>query len=379
MKNTLFTFLALFIIGTNASAQSLADLYQQRKFKELIEYANSETLTKVECYYIGYAYFQLEEDAKAIKMYDLAIEKGLDEDYIYLYKGLALRYDKQYDKAIKSFQLAIDRNPKRQKNYTELANVYYNKDQYDSALVYFYKARAQEYEHADPYLKIPLIYHIQKKYDKALEEYKKSASLIDRKDAELVVLLKNIGLLEYVEKKNYPNSIKAYTEMLALVPKEYELYNKLIKSYYANEDYNKADSVFQIIKTKYEKKELPEKMMENDALIIDEFMWKKQRVSVMRYYKKPTEFAEPIYQFFIIDKAGKKVERKILTEKTTTDIDGLKHLLCGVDNKTGTHFTYPVGWDTDDIEYKDVKEYALMILNGKLNAQASSNFGIGED
>src|SRR5690606_22247007 len=136
---------------------------------------------------------------------------------------------------------------------------------------------------------------------------------------------------------------------------KYDLYNKLIKAYTANKDYLKADSIFHILKIKYEKKELTAEMMELDAVVIDEFYWKGQRVSAMKYYKQPTEFAEPIFQFFLIDKNGKKVEKRILTEKTGSDIDGVKHLLCAVDKKTNTHFTYPIGWETDDIQYQEVK------------------------
>lgn len=375
MKQNLMTLLIVFVMAANTFSQTIEELYSQRNYKKLIEYSKSETLTKEECYFIGYAYFQLEDDANAIKMYDLAIKKGLDEDYIYLYKGLSLRYNKQYDKAIENFRIAVQRNPKGQKNYTELANSFYFKEQYDSALVYFYKAREQEFEFGDPYLKIPNIYHIQENFDKALEEYRISASLIDKSDPTYVELLKNIGLLEYTVKKNYSNSIKAYSEMLTIVPDEYNLYAKLIKAYYANEEYSKGDSVFNILKLKHEKNELPKDMMEVRGETVDEFMWNGQRVSAMKYYKQPEEFAEPIFQFFLIDKTGQKVEKKILTEKTVAEIDGVKHLLCGIDKETGTHYTYPIGWKTDDIDYKELKKYVLMILNGEMKPQASSNFG----
>jgi len=375
MKRHLISLLVLFLTGTSAFSQTIEELYAQRDYKKLIEYSTSESLTKEQCYCIGYAYFQLEDDANAIKMYDLAISKGLDEDYIYLYKGLSLSYDKQYSKAIDNFKIAIERNPKGQKNYTELANVFYLTERYDSALVYFYKARELEFELGDPYFKIPNIYHIQENFDKALEEYQISASLIDKSDPLYAELLQNIGLLEYSYKKNYPNSIQAYSDMLIIIPQEYNLYCKLIKAYYANEEYSKGDSVFNILKTKYEHKELPKEMMEIRGEVVDEFTWNGQRVSAMKYYEKPKKFAEPIFQFFLIDKKGEAVEKKILTEKTMSEIDGTKHLLCGIDKKTGFHHTYPIGWETDEIDYKELKKYVIMVLDGEIQPQASSNFG----
>lgn len=360
------------------NAQTVEELYSKRDFKELIKFADkTEELTKEQLYCVGYAFFQLENDKKAIEMYDKAISKGLDDDYIYLYKGLSLRYDQQFDKAVETFKIAIEKNPIGQKNYTELGNTYYYQKKYDSALVYFRKAREMEFELGDPYFKVPDVYHIQQEFKKALEEYYISASLINKEDPTYVEILKSIGLLEYADTKNYPKSIKAYSEVLSIVPNEYNLYAKLIKAYYANENYVKGDSLFSILKTKYEKNELPKEMQKIKGETVDEFTWNGQRVSAMKYYKTPTEFAEPIYQFFLIDKTGTKVEKKILTEKTSLDLDETKHILCGIDKETGTHYTYPIGWKTDEIDYKKLKEYVILILDGKLKSQASSNFSSG--
>ncbi|WP_142534858.1 tetratricopeptide repeat protein [Saccharicrinis carchari] len=371
------TIILTFLVGL-LNAQTVEELYNKRDFKELIKFADkTEELTKEQLYCVGYAFFQLENDKKAIEMYDKAIAKGLDDDYIYLYKGLSLRYDQQFDKAVETFKIAIEKNPIGQKNYTELGNTYYYQKKYDSALVYFRKAREMEFELGDPYFKVPDVYHIQQEFKKALEEYYISASLINKEDPTYVEILKSIGLLEYADTKNYPKSIKAYSEVLSIVPNEYNLYAKLIKAYYANENYVKGDSLFSILKTKYENNELPKEMEEIKGETVDEFTWNSQRVSAMKYYKTPTEFAEPIYQFFLIDKTGTKVEKKILTEKTSFDLDGTIHILCGIDKETGTHYTYPIGWKTDEIDYKKLKEYVILILEGELKSQASSNFSSG--
>ncbi|PCJ64905.1 MAG: hypothetical protein COA58_11580 [Bacteroidetes bacterium] len=380
MKTKLTFLLILTFVFGFINAQTVEELYTNQNFKELITFASkSEELSKNQLYYVGYAFFQLENDKKAIEMYDKAIAKGLDDDYIYLYKGLSLRYDRQYAKAIEVFKIAIEKNPKGQKNYTELANTFYYQKNHDSALVYFYKARELEFELGDPYFKIPNIYHIQQDFKKALDEYYISASLINKADPSYIEILKSIGLLEYTDTKNYINSIKAYTEVLSIVPKEYNLYAKLIKAYYANENYTKGDSIFDILKTQYKNKQLPGDMMNIRGETVDEFIWNDQRVSVMKYYKTPTEFAEPIYQFFLIDKSNTKVERKILTEKTGSMIDGTKHVLCGIDKATNTHYTYPIGWETDDIDYKKLKEYVILILNDEMKSQASSNFSNGKN
>ena len=83
----------IFILLINlciGQAQSIKDLYTQRNYKELIKFEDKSDLTELECYFVGFAFFQLENDEKAIKMYDKAISLGLDDAHIYLYKGLAI-------------------------------------------------------------------------------------------------------------------------------------------------------------------------------------------------------------------------------------------------------------------------------------------------
>ena len=85
-------------------------------------------------YYDFFAHlpFNFYPDYRDEKTFIKEVIESLDDDHIYLYKGLSLRYDEQYDKAIDVFKLAIDRNPKGQKNYTELGNTFYFQEKYKS-------------------------------------------------------------------------------------------------------------------------------------------------------------------------------------------------------------------------------------------------------
>ncbi|MCH2177034.1 MAG: hypothetical protein MK193_15030 [Lentisphaeria bacterium] len=380
MKRKLILILTLSFGFTIAYSQTVEELYNSRNFHELIKFADkSEDLTKDQLYCVGYAFFQLENDKKAIEMYDKAIAKGLDGDHIYLYKGLSLRYDKQYDRAIDNFKLAISRNPQGQKNYTELANTFYFQSQYDSALVYFYKARELEFELGDPYLKIPNIYHIKENFDKALEEYRISASLINKEDPIYFELLKSIGQLEYTVFKNYEPSIEAYSEMISLTPSNYDMYPKLIKAYYANKNYSEGDSLFQIMKTEYEKGTLSEEYQKYGSVAIDEFEWNGQKVTTYRYFKDAKETLDIMYKIYLLSKDGKSVERTLMTEKTIQlEEDGAKHLLCERE-KSGVHHTYPYGWSTDEIDYPSLKKSVILVMNNEMEPSASSNFGVKTD
>jgi tetratricopeptide (TPR) repeat protein len=373
--NLTLTIILSFLFGI-LNAQTVEELYNKQDFKELIKFADkTEELTKDQLYCVGYAFFQLKNDTKAIELYDKAIAKGLDDDHIYLCKGLSLRYEKQYDKAIEIFKTAINRNPKGQKNHTELANTFYYQKKNDSALVYFYKARKLKFELGTPYLKVPDIYHVRQDFKKALEEYYISASLINKEDPIYIEILKSIGLLEYTVTKNYRKSIKAYSEVVSILPKDYNNYPKLIKAYYANEDFIKGDGLISIMKAQYEKGALPEEYQEYGSVAIDEFEWKGQKVTTYKYFKKRKETLDIIYKIYLLSKDGKSVERTLMTEKTIqTREDGAKHLLCERE-KSGVHHTYPSVWSTDKIDYVSLKKSVILVLNKEMNPSYSSSFG----
>jgi tetratricopeptide (TPR) repeat protein len=341
MKNKSFIAILFLLFSTIVFSQSIEELFVEKKYSEVIKYSSSKNLTKEEYFFIGYSYFQMDEDKKAIKMYDLAIKNGLQESYIYMCKGISYRFSNHFDKAIDALRIAIQKDPTEPDNHTEMAYVFKAKNKSDSALVYFYNAK-NLYEEKD--------------------------------DVKYSDILKNIGQLEY-QQKNFTKSVNAYSEILTLNPYDYEYYSKAIKAYYANEEYSKGDSLFTFVRSKRDSNELPNNMMEVRGLIVDEFLWNDQIVRVMKYYKKPEKFAEPIYQFFILNKQGDKTVYKILTEKTSFEIEGTKHLLCGINSATGDHTTFPIGWKTDDIDYVELKKYVFKILDGKLTPSASSSLG----
>jgi tetratricopeptide (TPR) repeat protein len=377
MKKKLFISLVLLCSFGFAQSQSIEELYTNHEFKKLTFYADkTDSLTQEEVYCIGYAFFQLENDKKAIEMYDIAIAKGLDADYIYLYKGLSLRYDEQIDASIENFRMAVARDPNDQKNLTELGNAFYFQEKYDSALVYFTKARALEFEIGDPYIKLPNIYHITENFEKALEEYYRSASIIDKSVPTYLGILENIGLLEYTINKNYKKSIAAYAEMINLNPENYDLYPKLIKAYYANEDFKEGDSLISILKNEFDKGGLSGKFKKYGNVPIAEFQWNDQKVAVYKNFKEPTETLDILYKVYLLTPDGKGIERTLMTEKTIQlGENGPKHLLCERE-KNGAHHTYSYGWATDNIDYLSLKKAAIAVFDKELTPGASSNFEV---
>ncbi len=352
--------------------ETIESLYENRDYKRLISYSDkTDSLSAFDCYCIGYAYFQLENDKKAVEFYDIAIQKDGDKDYLHLYKGLALRYQDKYDESIVSFRKAALLAPMRQKIYSEMAYAFYYKKALDSAIHYFDKARNLPYEHGDPYYMVPRIYHEEAEFNKALDEYHVSSKLIQKDDKYYVDIMESIGVLEYAVTKNYPKAIDAYSAIIDSQDGKFsKYYEKLIKALVANEDYEKADEWIQKMTVGYENGELPEDYMKYKSIIIDQFEWNGYRVNAQKYFEKPTEFADPIYKFFVIDDDKGEVIRKIHSEKTIGDLSKVKHFIC--EWKDGTHYNYGYGFATEDIPYDQMKKAVLKILEGSPPAAASS-------
>ena len=172
----------------------------------------------------------------------------------------------------------------------------------------------------------------------------------------------------------FPSNITEETSISNLV-QAWAMIRGKQEAYNAAQEYSKADSIFGLMKTAYNRKELPEDDMKFRDIAIDESEWNGQLLTVYRYLVDPKESLDISYKVYLLSKTGKKVERTFMVEKTSQNPDHIKHLLCEKDKKTATHMTYSYGWTTDDIPLADLKKAVMMVLDGKMTPAASSNFG----
>lgn len=379
MKTQRFlVFFTCCIFSLSLPAQDIQSLYAEQNFSELIKLEDrADEFTPEELYCIGYAFFQLENDKKAILMYDKAIEKGLNEDYIFLYKGLALRYDKQFPEAIKTFHQAIKLNPNGQKNVTELANAFYLSSAYDSALYYFKLARELPYELTDPYMKVGEVYQVLEDYPQALEEYKKSLSMIDKSETGYLDILLSIAQIEAAFLDNYAGAKEALKEVLALRPESYEIYGDLMEAHYALEEQEEGDSLYQILVQKYAAKELPRNMMDMGSIQVGKFTWEGQFVVIWKSLIPPKETLDMLFRIYLLSPDRQTIERRLMTEQTIQLGEGsAKHLLCER-HKDGGHSTYNYGWVDENISLQSLENAVRAVLDKEIRPAASSNFSKG--
>ncbi|MCR6640642.1 MAG: tetratricopeptide repeat protein [Sporocytophaga sp.] len=375
MKNVI-TFTFTILLYSFSYGQKVTELYNSKDYKELVKLEKkADKLTSEELYMVGYAFFQLENDDKAIEFYDKAIAKGLDNGFVHFHKGVSLCYQEKYVEALKEIDIALKKEPNNQEFMNQKGQIYRYQGQEDKALDFFIEATKLPNTFGEPFFWVAYIYHGKQDFKKALELYYEALDKVSPHNSYYITTLQSIGQLEFTYTKNYKKSANAYTKAIALNPKDYEYYPKLIKAYNAGKEYAKADSVFDLMKIAYKRKELSEDDMKYKNIAIDESDWNGQKVAVWKYLVDPEETLDISYKVYLLTKAGDKVERTFMIEKTIELPNGPKHLLCEKDKKTGSHFTYPYGWKTDTIPLDDLKKAIELVLEGKMKPSASSSFG----
>ena len=369
-------FLLTILICSFSYGQTAKELYNNRNFQELIKLEKkADQLKPDELYMVGFAFFQLGNDTKAIECYDKALAKGLDSGYVHFYKGLSLCYQKKYDEALKEIETSLKKEPANQEYMNQKGLIYRYQGQEDKALVYFEDATKLPNTYGEPFFWVAYIYHGKQDFNKALKLYYIALDSVPQRNSYYLETLKSIGQLEYTHTKNYLRSANAYAQAINFEPNNYELYYKLMKSYNAAKEYTKADSLFGIVKTAFENEKLPKEDMEVKSIAIAQFDWNGQTAVIRRSLIDPKKSLDISYKVFLLNKAGDKVERRFVIEQTIQlEKDGAKHLLCE-QGKKGEHFTYPYGWSKDTIHPDELEKAVRLVLDGKMTPAASSNFG----
>ncbi|OJV52238.1 MAG: hypothetical protein BGO31_00785 [Bacteroidetes bacterium 43-16] len=372
----LLTFILAGLFYSSSFGQTAQDLYKEKNYPELAKLeSNADKLSSDELYMVGYAFYRLENDHKAIELYDKAMAKGLDNGTIHFYKGLSLCYQKKYEAALKEIEISLNREPGNQEYMNQKALIYKYQGKEEEALRYFVKATELDNTYGEPFYWVASIHHGKQNLKKALELYYVALEKVPKHNSHYLTTLQNIGQLEYTFTKNYQKSAQAYAQAISLKKGNYDSYPKLIKAYNGAKQFTQADSVFDLMKVAYTDKKLPEDNMKFGNTAIYESAWKGQKLIVYKSFASPKEMLDVSYKIYLLDKAGDKIERVFMVEQTLQmEEDDVKHLLCERDKKSGAHITYSYGWASDTILPEALTKAVELVLDEKVKMGASSNF-----
>ena len=370
---------AIFLSPIVSSAQSVQLLFEEKKYPELIKFADKEKeLTGEELYMVGFGFFQTGDDKKAISFYDKAIAKNFNDPLVHFYKGLSYRYMDQSDDAIHEFDKAIAGDTLNQEYLSEKAFTYYRLKQYPRALELYQRAKKLPNTHQSPWYMIPHIYFMQEKDHEALKGFYEALKHLSIYDEYYIKTLMDIGKIEYVMKKEYLKAADAYGQVIMEDPTYSDAYPKLMKAYNAAGKYASADSILEAFRKLYEAGMVDDDTKKFKRVAVAEYKWNDQVIVVYKNFAAPKETLDIIYKAFLLDNKGEKVQRTFVTEQTfQIGKDSPKHLLCETNN--GGHSTFPYGWKDDNFSVDDFMKYVKAILDEGAKPAASTTFGTNRE
>jgi tetratricopeptide (TPR) repeat protein len=364
MKQLLITlFIGLITIPMHAQEtdDTLKLLTEHKQYKKIIEdYSkNYENLSAKALYYIGQAYYMLEEDQACLKFMDLSIQKNNQDPGPFFIKASTLNYMGKYDDAIKHFKEAIKLNPKDEQSYTGLGDAYYQKEELAHAAEYYEDAIKFPHCPERTFYMLGQTYSGLKDNKKALEAYYLVKDKANPTSQYYMNSLFNIGLLELM-KKNYPKAEEVFKEIIRVSPQDCYAYSKLIQIYYHYQDYKKAEPLKEVLYTAYHQGKLKGTNLE-DMFCIDQFDWKNYKVMAFERYENENKGKIYYKHLFYVRDENDKTVLRVQTEYSpiSVELNGPAYLLCV--NQDATHFNPGIGF-SEDYSYKDIKSASLKLF-----------------
>ena len=364
-------FLACLITVAQDVAREMAKLYVDGKYVDIIHLRTrieNRDLTADECFFVGLAYFNLQEDEAALTFFEIASRLRHDDPDIQFHKALCLMYLTRHEEALETINKAVSIDAESPIYQTTKADIFYNLNQLDSALVFYKKAIAQPECEPRSYMMSAQIFEIKNKIPEAIEAYYLAKDNIDKTDAAYQNCLYNLGTLLY-HQKLYNSAVSILWELLDIAPTDFEGTAKMIQVYYAKKDYEKGNDLKQKLYHAFENKELPAQLQ--DAFCFDQFMWQERKVMVFENYEEDRS-AGLFYKhiFYVLDSIG-NVDYTVQTEQSNAVLLADKAYVLGMD-KNGKHATFSNYLFEENFHYDSLKTAVINILNGTVQPQTSS-------
>lgn len=404
--NRFFIITIVFSLFSHLSfCQNIDSLYDKEKFTAIVQLAekadNTTSFSTLDLYQIGRAYLYTEYPQKALDYFQKSLAAGRDSANVHFFIGICHKEFKNLDKAMAAFDEAIKRDPTDQYAFAEKGLIYYMKENLPEATKFFEKAVELPYQYVYPYYVTLSLYYMQHQNEKLTAFYDKWEKTISKSETYQIDAWNLMGDFEKNSQKNMPKALEFYEKVLNKDALSLKSYENVMKVLTIQENWVKVDTVFETLKKAYDAKRLNQEDLKREAAVIDAVNLNDTiNVVTVRYFKKPTEFAEPIYKSYVFnipldstilviltekslnlnlkdfDKKSKKKSRKKSkkndTENTAKDSEEEtdNHMLCGWQGST--HLNFGMITRNGKVSFADYKKSVWGILEKKLQPTASS-------
>jgi tetratricopeptide (TPR) repeat protein len=352
-------------------AQNIEDLYKAEKYREVIKIANQkDSFTSKEQYRIGRSYFNIEEYENALTYFNKAIVGTYkDSANAYFFIGLSHKELKSMDSASVFLKKAMTMDTTDQYFFTEYATLLMLEGKFKDAIPILEKAVTLKQEIASPYFLLPYAHLLNKNKEIALTLFNKYLPQIQKDEYRYISALKAMASLER-DNKDYKQSISHLEKLLELNKQDFSAMEGMMITHSRAGDFKKAEKIFDRIKKNYEDKKIDDKYLKTKCTLIDQFNFDDTtEVSIVKYFEKPKEFADPILKAYIINIPTDSTTSVILTEKTLPGF-GISHILCGW--RGHAHLNFGTSWKDDNIPLKEFEEEVVKILTKRRKIAGST-------
>lgn len=190
---------------------------------------------------LGEVYAELDQYADAIASYERSLESDKDLTEIYVPLGILYFQTGNVAKADELLTRALATSAESSQTQFFLGMVRSSQNRSEEALAAFQKAKTLDPAYAESYFNSAEILVRLKRTSEAIADYQKAVEI---KPAYFDAWL---GLGEaYYELGNYPEAINAYKAAVKLKNDQWEVYNGLAESYRMAEDFNNAESNYNL-------------------------------------------------------------------------------------------------------------------------------------
>ncbi|MBL7816021.1 MAG: tetratricopeptide repeat protein [Saprospiraceae bacterium] len=392
----LFSFLSHFVFS-----QDITTLYEKEKFTTIIqmaENADSSTLfSTLDLYQIGRAYLTKDNPQKALDYFQKSLSAGRDSANVYFFIGICHKELNDLDKAMTAFDKATNRDSSDQYAWAEKGLIYYMQNNLPDATKNFEKAVALPYQYDYPYFVTLNLYYLQDQNDKFIAFYEKWGKMLSESEIYQLDTWRIMGDFEKNTKKDMSQALGFYEKVLEKDGLSLKAYENVLKVLTVQENWTKVDSLFEELKKAHEAKRLNQEDLKREAAVVDATNFNDTiKVVTVRYFKKPTEFAEPIYKSFIINIPLDSTVMVLLTEKSfnlnLNDLDKKSkkrskrkskndaeksaeeetdnHMLCGW--RGSAHLNFGMITRNGKVQFADYKKSIWGILENRFQPTASS-------
>lgn len=373
---TLFLFLLL-VFSFQLTAQTEADALFTEKINGLLEVENYETIIKItqergsltdtHKYLQGVAFFYLEKESKALKLFDEVIAADSTSEGARYYKSYIHYFRGELDIALSTVNDAIKYHDKVADFHLLKGEILYTKGEKETAIQVVRQALSLENCSKKAYSILAEMYQDQNDVDNALKIYVEGMTNVTAESPSYEDIYFNAGLLFYLEKQ-YEKAHEIFSKLYETRPTP-EIASKLIQTHYALGEYEKGNALKPIIYKAWEAGDLVESM--NVEFCVDQFDWEDKTVMVYELLDEPEVQLYYKHVFYVVDKE-EKLHETVQTEwSIVLELDEHKDVdyVLGRDIfslKSGeriAHDSYFQYKFKKDFNYPDLKKAVLAILN----------------